>query len=206
MDLVLVFEETKRDGMHRRVTPSLVEKATCPIQVVEIVLVFLAPPEANICDFEVTPKMARRVAIGLLVMDRPPLCVRQPVHGIVRMQVLGMLGNEFGGFRPKRWNRLGRVIERNGEAVRLVVVLHITEDVIVHIAEEVHIRLDPPVVLHVRHGRVLIEKSAIPPAHFVIRDLVSILDFVLFQDLDGLLVDIIANPRGGIPVLLGNQF
>lgn len=176
----LVFEEPKGDGMNRRIPPSFIEESTSTIQMVEVVLIGLTPPEIHVSDFEITPEMAGGISVCLFVMNRSPLCVCYPVHGIVGVKGLGVLGEELGRFGPQGRDGLRSVIERDGEAVSLVVIVHVTEDIVVDVAEEVHIWFDPPVVLRVLQGRVLVEKSAIPPAHLVVRDLIGILDIVLF--------------------------
>lgn len=113
-----------------------------------------------------------------------------------------MLGDELGCFGPQGRDRLRGIVECDGKAVGLIIILHVTEDVVVNVAEEVHIRLDSPVVLRILQGRVLIEKSAIPPAHLMVRDLIGVLNIVLFQDLDGFLIEVVVDPRWCIPMLV----
>lgn len=190
--------------MNRRITPSFVEESAGTIQMVEVVLIGLTPPEIHVTDFKITPEMARRISVCLFVMNRPPLGVCYPVHGIVGMQVIGVLGDELGCFGPQSRDGLRGIVECDGKAVGLIIVLHVTEDVVVNVAEEVHIRLDSPVVLRILQGRVLIEKSAIPPAHLMVRDLIGVLNIVLFQDLDGFLIEVVVDPRWCIPMLVGD--
>lgn len=64
-------------------------------------------------------------------------------------------------------------------------VLHITEDIVVNIAEEVHFWLNPPVVLYVGESRVFIEETTVPSTHLVVRKHARVLDVVLLEDLDG---------------------
>lgn len=90
-----------------------------------------------------------------------------------------MVGKELGRLGPERRDGVGGVVEIDREAVRLVVVLHVSEHVVVDIAEEVHFRLDAPVVLCIGECGVLVEKTTVPAAHLVVGDLVGVLDIVL---------------------------
>ena len=55
VDLVLIQEKTRGDGMHRGVTPSLVEETTVTIQGLEEVDVRLASEPIKVADLEVGP-------------------------------------------------------------------------------------------------------------------------------------------------------
>lgn len=65
--------------------------------------------------------------------------------------------------------------------------------------------LDSPVKLRVGKSWVVVEHAAVPSAHLMVRDLVGILDPFFLQHFDGLLVEIIVDPRGDVPVLLGDE-
>ena len=75
MKLARVFEQSQRDTMHRRIAPSLIEEPSRAVQMVEIILIRLTPPETHICDLEVGPEMARRVAVCFEVVIWPALAV-----------------------------------------------------------------------------------------------------------------------------------
>lgn len=57
--------------MHRRIAPSLIEEATSTIQMIEVILIRLTPPEAHICDLEIGPEMACRIPICFHVVLGP---------------------------------------------------------------------------------------------------------------------------------------
>lgn len=69
----LILEQAQRDAMNGCITPALVEETARAIEVVEVVAKCLAAPEGQVTNFEIGPEMARRVAVGFLVVLRPPL-------------------------------------------------------------------------------------------------------------------------------------
>lgn len=181
MDLARVLKEAEGDAVDGRITPALVEETTCTVEVVEIVLIRLASPKLHVGDFKVAPEVARGVALSLLVVGRTPRVVCHPLHGAVVVEVLGALGEELDRLGPQGREGLGVVVKVDGEAVRLVVVVHVPEDVVVDVAEEVDVGLDAPVVPGVLERRVLVEQPAVPPAHLVVGDHLGVLDATLFE-------------------------
>ena len=103
-------------------------------------------PEVHIRNLEVAPEVAGRVAVGGLVVARPPRRILDPLARAVLVQELRVRGDEFLSLGPQRREALRGVVQVDGEAVGFVVVLHVTEDVVVDVAEEVHFGLDAPVV------------------------------------------------------------
>ena len=190
--------------MHRRVPPSLVEEAAGAIQVVEVVLVSLAAPEVHVADLEVAPEVAGRVALRLAVVLRAALGVDEPLPRVLFVQVLRVRGHELLRFGPEGGDALGRVEEVDGKAVGLVVVLHVLEDVVVDVAEEVHVGLHAPVPPRVLQRRVVVEQAAVPPAHLVVGHLVAVLDVLLLQDLRGLVEEGFVDPGRDGPVFFGD--
>ena len=79
-------------------------------------------------------------------------------------------------------------------------VLHVAEDVVVDVAEELHFGLDAPVVLDVLEGGVAVEHAAVPTAHFVVADFARVLHAVFTEDLGGFLVEVLADPGRHVPV------
>lgn len=201
MNLALVLEQTKRDTVDGCVTPSLIEETTSAVQVIEVVLVDLATPKVHVGNLKVAPEVASRVTLGLLIVTGAALLISHPLESIVLVQVVGVLRNELAGLGPQGGNRLGRIVEVDCEAICLVVVLHIAEHIVVDVAEEVNFRLDAPIELGVLEGRVLVKETAVPSAHLVIRQLVGVLDVVFLEDLHGLGVEIVVDPRRLVPVL-----
>lgn len=89
------------------VAPSLVEKATSTVEVVEVIFIRLAAEEAKVRDLEVGPEVARRVAVGLVVVFGSAISVDKPFHGVVFMYVFWMRGEEFDRLRPERGDGFG---------------------------------------------------------------------------------------------------
>lgn len=188
--------------MNGSVAPSLVEETACPIQVVEVLLVRPASPKLHVANLKVRPEMTRRISVGLEVVLGPSRAVCHPVHRVVRMQVLVVVGDELGGLGPQGRNALRAVVQVDGEAVCLVVVLHPGEDVIIDIAEEADVGLDAPIVAGVEQGGMLVEQTTVPTAHLVVGLLAHVLHVLLREHGDGFLVDVFVDPAGDGPVFL----
>lgn len=125
--------------------------------------------------------MTGRVAIRLPVVVWSPVLVCQPFHGVrLRLLVL-VLRQELDRLGPQSRNRLRAIVKVNREAVGLVVIAHVAEDIVIHIAEEVHVGLNTPVVLHVEQRRVLVEQAAVPATHLVVALQARVLYVLLFQ-------------------------
>lgn len=186
--------------MHRRVPPPLVEKPARPIQMLEIILIRLAAPEFHVCDFKIAPEMTRAVAVRFKVMIWSPLAVLHPLPRTVLVEILGVGGDEFFGLGPERGDGLRGVVQVDREAVGFVVVGHVAEDVVVDVAEEVHLGLHPPVVACVRQRGVFVEHAAVPAAHLVVRYHGAVLDFLLFEHLGGFVEEVAIYPIRDCPV------
>jgi hypothetical protein len=65
MDLARILEQAQRDTMNWRVTPSLIKESTGTIQMIEIILIRLTPPEIHIRYLEIAPEMAGAISVGL---------------------------------------------------------------------------------------------------------------------------------------------
>ena len=154
--------------MDGRISPAFVEESARPIQVLKVVFICLTPPESHIGNLEITPKVTSRISIGFRIVLRPPLAVRDPVFGIIGMQVLRMCCQESLGFGPEGRDALRCVIEVDGEPVGLVVILHVAENVIINIAEEMDLWLHTPIILHMLKGGMLVKHAGIPTTHLVI--------------------------------------
>lgn len=85
MDPTLVLEQAKRNTVYRSISPTLVEEATSSVEVIEVVLVRLAPPEVHVANFEVAPEVTRRVPIGLVPVVWSSSLVHKPIDGVVFM-------------------------------------------------------------------------------------------------------------------------
>lgn len=105
--------------------------------------------------------------------------------------MFGVGGEKFDCFGPERGDRFGGVVEVDCEAVGFVVVLHVAEDVVVDVAEELYFGFYAPVVLYVLQCGVFVEEAAVPAAHFVVADFTSVLDVVFCQDLCAFFVEVV---------------
>ena len=79
-----------------------------------------------------------------------------------------MRREEFERLEPEGGYALGGVVEVDVEAVGLVVVGHVAENVIVDVAEELDLGLHTPVVFGVRERWVVVEHARVPAAHLVV--------------------------------------
>ena len=117
-----------------------------------------------------------------------------------------MRRHELLGLKPERRDRLGGVVEVDGEAVGFVVVLHIAEDVVIDVAEEMDVGFDAPVVASIEESGMFVEHARVPTAHLVVRIFVGILDVLFFEDFGGFFEEIVVDPRRDGPVFFGDEF
>lgn len=124
--------------MHGRITPSFVEElrarirvsvgiskaktragkathSTSLVQMVKIVQIGLAPPEAEIGYFEIAPKVAKVVAW----FEQSFRLIRHEVETVVFGQVLGMQFHEILGRLPETWNGVEVLVQCHREAIGL---------------------------------------------------------------------------------------
>lgn len=149
MKLVCIFEHSKSNAVNRRVAPSLIKEASSTIEMVEIVLVRLASPKFHIGNLKVAPKVACRVSLSLAVVVRTVDIIGKPLHSTVLVEVVRMLCQEFDCFWPQGWKSLGVVVQVDSESVGFIIVVHVTEDIILNVAKEVHLGFNTPVVARV---------------------------------------------------------
>lgn len=159
MDFTRILEQSQRDRMHGSISPSLVKEPPGAIQMLEIILVCLAPPKLHVRNLEVAPEVTGRVAVRFDVVLRPPRAVLQPRARVVLVLVFRVRGQELERLRPEGGDALRGVVQVDGEAVRFVAVGHVAEHVVVDVAEEVHLRLHSPVIARVGQGRVMVEEA-----------------------------------------------
>jgi len=79
-----------------------------------------------------------------------------------------MRSEEFERLEPEGGDALGGVVDVDVEAVGLVMVGHVAENVIVDVAEEFDLGLHTPVVFGVCERWVVVEHAGIPAAHLVV--------------------------------------
>lgn len=63
VNLRIIRKKTQGNAVHGCISPPLIEKAACLIEMVEVFLVFLSAPEIKVGDFKIAPEMARAVSI-----------------------------------------------------------------------------------------------------------------------------------------------
>lgn len=202
MDFCRVGKETKSNTVHRCITPALIEEASSTVQVVEVRLILWRTPEAHVCDLEIAPEMACRVAVSLAIVIRSSLLICQPLESIWLGLLVLVLGQELDCLRPETRDRFWAVVQVDGESISLVIIAHEAEDIIVDIAEEVNVWLHTPVVLHVEQCRVLVEQPTVPATHLVVALQARILHVLFLQQLCALLHHVPVDPARNFPVLL----
>lgn len=203
-----ILKQPQSYRMHWRIPPPLVKKPARAIQMLEVILVRLTPPKLHICDFEIAPEMTGRVPVRLLVVFRSSFFVFEPCAGVhgVGFEVFRVRGYEFEGFGPEGGDGLRGVVQVDGEAVGLVMVLHVAENVIVDVTEKVDFWFDAPVIADVLEGRMVVEEAAIPTAHLVVGDQVAVLDILFGEDLGAFVEEVVVDPGGNGPVVFGDEF
>jgi hypothetical protein len=115
-----------------------------------------------------------------------------------------MLCEELDSLGPQAWDTLRRVVQIDSETVGFVVVLHITEDIVIYIAEEVNLGFNSPVVLSMLQSRMLVKQATVPPAHLMVGFHCAILNVIFLEDFGRLLEDLFVDPRWDFPMFLWN--
>lgn len=193
--------------MYGRISPSLVEESPTPVEMVKVIGIRLAAPELHVGDFEIRPEMACRIPVRNLVMLRPSFAIFQPRSRItvVVFQVLRMCVQKLERFGPQRRHGGRGIVEVDCEPVGLVVVLHIAEDVIFDIAEEMHLWFHAPVIPCVRERGVAVEHAAVPATHLVVAHHAGVLHVLSAQQLGGFFIEGFIDPSGNGPVVFGDE-
>ena len=188
MDFFNILEQCERDAMHWGIAPTLVEEPAGSVEMIEVCFILGTAPEIHVGNLEIAPEMTGGVTVGLGVVLGAVAGVGQPLHGVVLMDEVGMVGEELLRLGPESGKALGGVVEVDGVPVGLIVILHPPEDVVVDVAEEVDLGLDAPVIANVFKGRVLVEHATVPTAHLVVGWHVPVLYIILLEHLRGLIV------------------
>lgn len=147
VNLGLVLEQSQRNAVNRSVAPSFVEEASRAIQMLKVLPVLFASPEAQVSDFEVGPEMTRRIPIRLPLVIRPMRSILQPVPCTRLMHIVWVILQELQRLGPQCLHTLGTIVNVDVKAVGFVVIGHPAENVVVDVAKEAHIGLYAPVVL-----------------------------------------------------------
>ena len=202
MDLALVFKQPQRNTVHRRIPPSLVEETTRSIQVLEVVFVGFGTPKLHVRNLEIAPKMTCAVPVRFYIVFRPPLAIHDPLSCALLVQVFWMCRHELFCLWPQGRYGLRCIVKVDRKAIRLVMVAHPTEDVVVNIAEEAYLWFHAPIVADILKGWVLVEHATIPAAHLMIRYHGTVLNLLLFEHLGRLIKQITVDPGGDCPMFL----
>src|SRR5690606_37396926 len=102
----------------------------------KVLLVFFASPKVHVRNLKVGPEMTCGVSASLLVVLGPVFSIREPPHGIVLVNVIGMFSEEFECGWPQTRHGLWGIVEVDSEAVSLVEILHVPKDVVIYITVE----------------------------------------------------------------------
>ena len=105
-----------------------------------------------------------------------------------------MSSQKFHCLGPESLDAFWGVIQVYGEAVCLVVVFHVAENIVVYVAEKVDFGLHAPVVFCMGEGGVFVEEAGVPTAHLMIGNEISILNAFLFEDLSGFSKEVFVDP------------
>lgn len=135
----------------------------------------------------------------------PPLAIRQPSPRIVPVQILWMFSYELKSLRPQSRDALWCIVQVDRETVCLIVVLHVSENIVIDITEKVNFWLNTPIPADICECRVFVEEARVPAAHLVVRYHVSVLDLILSEYLCRLLKEIYIDPRWYVP-MFGRNF
>ena len=206
MDLALILQQTQCDTMHRRISPSFVKESTCSIQVLKVVFIWFGPPKFHVRDFEIAPKVTGAVPVRFYIMFWPPLAIHNPLFGIILMQIFRMCGHELFCLWPQGRDGLRRIVQIDRKSIGLVMVTHPAENIVVNVAEKVYLWLHAPIVADILQGWVFVEHATIPAAHLMVRYHRTILDFLFFEHLGGLIEQVAVDPGGYCPMFFRNQF
>ena len=85
-------------------------------------------------------------------------------------------------------------------------VLHVPKHVVVHVAEEMHFGLDPPIVASVCESRMFVEHATIPAAHLMVGNEIPVLNLLFFQHLGRFREEVVVDPGRDCPVLFWDDF
>ncbi len=138
----------------------------------------------------------------------PALLIFQPRARIICIvfQIFRVGFGETHGFGPEGGDGFRVVVEVDGEAVGFVVVLHVAENVVIDIAEEMYFGFHSPVVSHVFQGGVVVEFAAVPATHLVVGDHVAVLCAFLREHFAAFTHQVVIYPVGDGPVFLRDEF
>lgn len=192
--------------MYWCIAPPFVKEAPSTVEMLKVILIWLAAPKLHVGNLKIAPEVTRAVPTRLLIMTRPPLTILYPIPCVIFVQIFRVLGNKLFCRCIQSGYRLWRIVKIDSKTIRLIVVLHPTKYVVVNVTEEVYFWLDAPIVASIRQRGVLVEHAAVPAAHLVVADHVAILHVLLIKDIGGLVKKVAVDPGRDRPVLLGNEF
>lgn len=157
-NLALGYEHGHTECVDGRVAETLVVETAAAVQPLEVLLIGLSAEESQVADLEIREELA-------VVVVPTVEGVQEPVEVRLGVDELRVRVDEAHGAGPEAGEGAGVVEDVHGEAVLDVVVAGEAEDVVVDVAEEVHVGLDAPVKVVVEQPRVLVEEARVPAAH-----------------------------------------
>lgn len=191
-------EQGDGERVHGGVAEALVVEArdARPVEVLEEARVGLGAEEAQVADLEVAEKLA------VVVLAR---AVDEPGEVGVRVHQVRVLAHEVARDLPEAGEGARVVEDVHVEAVDQVVVAQEAEGIVGDVAEEVHVRLDAPVVVVPLERRVEVEEARVPPAHVAVREQVALSDPQGAQVGEGIVVAVEVDMLWDGPVVFGDQ-
>ena len=139
VDLLLLQHQRRRNRMHRRVPPTLIEEPPRQVQMREVVDISRTPQPLQRANLKVRPEVA--VVVGRTVV------LGEPPHAVLVRDVLREEGGEVFHAVPERGDGLAVLVEGEHEGVFFAVLRHVGKGVVADVAEEFDGGLDAPVVL-----------------------------------------------------------
>jgi len=191
--------------VHWGITPPFIEESACTVEMLKILLIGRTSPEFHIANFKVRPEVTCGISIRLLVMFWSPIAILKPFHRVIWVKIVIVVRDKFHRLRPKASHTLWTIVEVDREAVGLVMVLHVCEDIVVDVTEKVDVGFNTPVVTCVKQRWVLVEEAAVPPTHLMVGLLLHILNILFLEYLHGLLEQVFIYPGRNIPMRFWNH-
>ena len=180
---------TKR--MDRRIPIPLIVEPTSPVQPLEIRLVRLPLEKLEAADLEIAEELT-------VIVAHPLVLVNQIANASIRMDILGVRLKKRLRLVPQARKAARVVQDEHVKPVDLVVILHELEDIVLYVAEEMHVRLDAPVVLEGvgDEERVPVEEAGVPAAHVAVGEEVALADADRVQVREAVVVAFLVDPGG----------
>lgn len=197
MYLFFAEKQTSGNGMHRRISPSLVKESASLIKMLKELFVFVRAEKGKRSNFKIGPK----VAVIVLAF-----------WGDNKTQIILFLVDQFSIFShkwshrfPERRNRFSHFSQSNRETVFFSCLFKKHKRIVINVASELHTRLNSPIILVFQWQWMFVKESRIKSAHEAIRFQSPIDNLRCLIFLPHLSRPSLVNPDGIAPMTLGNQ-